>query len=89
MTQPHQVSTDEIITKITLLLQKETEYPLDMLDPKKSLEAELGIDSITQAEVLATMRKEYQLPLEQNFRLRDYATIESWANYLVKRLSGN
>ena len=77
----------ELIEMITQELQKETEYPLDMLKPDKSLEAVLGIDSITQAEVLAKIRERFSLPREEKFRLRDYPTIEAWADYLLKRLS--
>ena len=86
-------SEADVISRIVTLLQKETEYPVEVLKPEKKLETELGIDSITQADVMAAIRKELansykggNLPVEEEFRLRDYPTIQSWAEYLIKRL---
>ncbi len=76
-----------IVEEIIALLQKETDYPREMLEVDKSLESDLGVDSVTQAEVLGTMRKRYGLPVEEGFRLRNYPTIDSWVDYIAKRVS--
>ena len=39
-----------------------TGYPQDMLDLDLDLEADLGIDTVKQAELFATVREAYGIP---------------------------
>ena len=46
-----------------------TGYELDELDPTLELEAELGIDTVKQAEILGELREAYALPESTTFEL--------------------
>ena len=51
---------------------EKTGYPQDMLDLDLDLEADLGVDTVKQAEMIAAIRELYNIPLDQNLKLRDY-----------------
>ena len=46
-----------------------------MLDLDLDLEADLGVDTVKQAEMIAAIREIYNIPLDQNLKLRDYPTL--------------
>ena len=46
-----------------------------MLDLDLDLEADLGIDTVKQAEMLAAVRETYNIPREENLKLRDFPTL--------------
>ena len=52
-----------------------TGYPADMLDLDLDLEADLGIDTVKQAEVFATIRERYGIERDDKLKLRDYPTL--------------
>ena len=49
-----ELTVDNIINDLTLILTDKTGYPVDLLDPGADLEADLGIDSIKKVEVLGS-----------------------------------
>ncbi len=57
------------------IVAAETGYPTDLLDLDLDLEADLGIDTVKQAEVFATIREAYEIPRDDNLKLRDYPTL--------------
>ena len=61
--------------KILALVAEKTGYPKDMLDLDLDLEADLGVDTVKQAEVFATIREAYNIPRDENRKLRDYPTL--------------
>ena len=67
---------DGIATRIIGLIAEQTGYPEDMLELDLDLEADLGIDTVKQAETFAAIRKEFDIPLREDLNLRDYNTIE-------------
>ena len=66
---------DLVKEKILALVAEKTGYPKDMLDLDLDLEADLGVDTVKQAEVLATIREAYNIPRDENRKLRDYPTL--------------
>ncbi len=58
----------------TLMVEK-TGYPKDMLDLDLDLEADLGVDTVKQAEMFAAIREIYNIPRDENRKLRDYPTL--------------
>ena len=54
---------------------EKTGYPNDMLDLDLDLEADLGVDTVKQAEMLAAIREIYNIPRDENRKLRDYPTL--------------
>jgi hypothetical protein len=54
---------------------EKTGYPLDMLDPDLDLEADLGVDTVKQADLFASVRAIYNIPRDENRKLRDFPTL--------------
>ena len=59
---------------LTLVVEK-TGYPKDMLDLELDLEADLGVDTVKQAELMAAIRGLYNIPRDENLKLRDFPTL--------------
>ena len=51
---PAGVNEDEVREQVLALVAEKTGYPQDMLDLDLDLEADLGIDTVKQAEMFAT-----------------------------------
>ena len=50
-------------------------YPKEMLALDLDLEADLGIDTVKQAEMFAAIRAAYNIPRDDALKLRDYPTL--------------
>jgi acyl transferase domain-containing protein/NAD(P)-dependent dehydrogenase (short-subunit alcohol dehydrogenase family) len=66
---------DPVKDRVLALVAEKTGYPVDMLDLDLDLEADLGVDTVKQAEVFATIREAYNIPRDENRKLRDYPTL--------------
>ena len=69
------VTGDSVKERILALVVEKTGYPKDMLDLDLDLEADLGVDTVKQAEMFAAIRAEYNIPRDENLKLRDYPTL--------------
>ena len=63
---------DSVKERILALMVEKTGYPKDMLDLDLDLEADLGVDTVKQAEMFAAIREIYNIPRDENRKLRDY-----------------
>ena len=52
-----------------------TGYPTELLELDLDLEADLGVDTVKQAEVFAAVRERWDIPRIENLRLRDFPTL--------------
>ena len=68
-------SEDPIKNKVLAIVAEKTGYPEDMLDLDLDLEADLGIDTVKQAEMFAAVRAAYDIPRDENLKLRDFPTL--------------
>ncbi|MEZ4770264.1 MAG: SDR family NAD(P)-dependent oxidoreductase [Caldilineales bacterium] len=68
---------DAVTTKVLGIVAEKTGYPQDMLDLDLDLEADLGIDTVKQAETFAAVREAFDIPQQEGLSLRDYPTLES------------
>jgi acyl carrier protein/NAD(P)-dependent dehydrogenase (short-subunit alcohol dehydrogenase family) len=71
--------------KVLEIVAGKTGYPKDMLDLDLDLEADLGIDTVKQAEVFATIREAYGIPREANLKLRDFPTLSHVIQFVIDR----
>ena len=62
-------------TAILALVTEKTGYPPDMLDLDLDLEADLGVDTVKQAELFASVRETWGIPRDEKRKLRDYPTL--------------
>ncbi|MBK9714351.1 MAG: SDR family NAD(P)-dependent oxidoreductase [Kouleothrix sp.] len=70
-------SSDVVAEKVLAIVAEKTGYPQDMLDLDLDLEADLGVDTVKQAETFAAVRETFQIPRIENMKLRDYPTLAS------------
>ena len=70
------VSDDEITRQVLTRVSEKTGYPMEMLDLELDLEADLGIDTVKQAELFASIREFYEIPRREDLRLSEYNTLE-------------
>ena len=52
------------------------------------LEADLGIDTVKQAEVFAAIREAYGIPFDDSLKLRDYPTLNHVVGFVRERARG-
>src|SRR6185436_4259959 len=64
---------------------EKTGYPVEMLDLDLDLEADLGIDTVKQAEMFAAIRQEYSIPRDENLKLRDFPTLGHTIQFVYDR----
>ncbi len=86
--QTVQVSADEtnsIREKVLAIVAEKTGYPEDMLDLDLDLEADLGIDTVKQAEMFAAIRATYNIPRDENLKLRDFPTLAHVIKFAQER----
>ncbi len=82
------VDKTAIETAVIEVLADQTGYEKEDLGRTLDLEADLGIDTVKQAEVFAALRERYSLEKDPNLKLRDYPTVEKIVDYLASRLAG-
>ena len=59
-----------------------------MLDPELDLEADLGIDTVKQAEMFAAIRERYTIARDDTLNLRDYPTLRHVVGFVEDRIPG-
>jgi len=78
-------STDDVKERILALVVEKTGYPKDMLDLDLDLEADLGVDTVKQAEMFAAVRAAYNIPRDENLKLRDYPTLAHVIRFVLEK----
>ncbi len=78
-------SADAAAERIVALVAEQTGYPAEMLAMDLDLEADLGIDTVKQAELFATIRQEYGIERDDTLKLRDYPTLNHVLRFVQER----
>jgi NAD(P)-dependent dehydrogenase (short-subunit alcohol dehydrogenase family)/acyl carrier protein len=78
-------ATDAVKDRILSLVVEKTGYPSEMLDLDLDLEADLGIDTVKQAELFAAIREIYNIPRDENRKLRDYPTLSHVIRFVYEK----
>src|SRR5579862_5407935 len=76
---------DPVKEKVLALVAEKTGYPIDMLDLDLDLEADLGVDTVKQAEVFASIREAYIIQRDENRKLRDYPTLAHVIRFVYEK----
>ena len=79
------VGGDDVKERILTLAVEKTGYPRDMLDLDLDLEADLGVDTVKQAEMFAAIREIYNIPRDENRKLRDYPTLAHVIRFVYEK----
>ena len=83
------ITDDAIKDKVLEIVAEKTGYPKDMLDLDLDLEADLGIDTVKQAEMFAAIRAAYNIPRDENLKLRDFPTLAHVIQFAHDGLQSN
>ncbi|MCB0999515.1 MAG: SDR family NAD(P)-dependent oxidoreductase [Acidimicrobiales bacterium] len=76
---------DEVLVAVTAVVSEMTGYPAELLEADLDLEADLGVDTVKQAEVFAAVRERYVLERDESLRLRDFPTLRHVASWVRQR----
>ena len=79
---------DAVADRIVALVAEQTGYPAEMLAMDLDLEADLGIDTVKQAELFARIRDEYGIERDDKLKLRDYPTLSHVLGFVRDRAGG-
>jgi acyl carrier protein len=71
---------DDLLNKLVLIYQEATEYPVDLLEPDANLEADLGIDSVKQMQVLGIVKEKFSFDLPEDMDMKALRTIREIAD---------
>ncbi len=83
------INRDEIQAYVVQQVSEKTGYPAEMLDLELDLEADLGVDTVKQAELFATVREHYSIPRREDLRLVEYNTLNKVIQFIVDSLSSS
>ena len=78
-------NSEPVKERILALMVEKTGYPQDMLDLDLDLEADLGVDTVKQAEMFAAIREIYSIPRDENRKLRDYPTLAHVIRFVYEK----
>ncbi len=67
-------------------VSQKTGYPVDMLDLDLDLEADLGVDTVKQAELFAAIRTNFGIARREDLRLSDYNTLAKVVGFMQEAL---
>jgi NAD(P)-dependent dehydrogenase (short-subunit alcohol dehydrogenase family) len=80
----HAVAAD-VAGQVLALVAETTGYPEDMLDLELDMEADLGVDTVKQAEIFATIRETYDIPRDETLKLREFPTLAHVIQFVKDR----
>lgn len=84
---PGQPTRAEVQAFLLDAICKESGYPPEIVGLDADLEADLGIDTVKQAQVLGRVRDKFNLRTEQKLSLRDFPTLRHILDYVEKNLA--
>jgi acyl transferase domain-containing protein len=73
--EPAAAPADPVATAVVDVVERLTGYPRELLDLDLDLEADLGVDTVKQAEVFAAVREQFGIARDDNLKLRDFPTL--------------
>ncbi|GAA2305032.1 acyltransferase domain-containing protein [Streptomyces violaceusniger] len=86
--RPEGYGRDQLFGELRTLYAEALEYPEDVFEDEVQLEAELGVDSVKQVELLSRVSSRYGLPpRESGFRLATYNTMGKITDFVLQQLN--
>ena len=80
-----QIVEEDLAVRVVALVAEQTGYPPELLDLDLDLEADLGIDTVKQAELFAQVRETYGIARDDTLKLRDYPTLNHVIGFVRDR----
>lgn len=86
--QPEEYDREQLFEELRTLYAEALEYPEDVFEDEVQLEAELGVDSVKQVELLSRVSSRYGLPpRESGFRLATYNTMGKITDFVLQQMN--
>lgn len=82
------LAPDEVLRVVTELCAGKTGYPLDLLEPQLDLEADLGVDTIKQMELVAAVRERFGIARVEGYSLKQTPTLASLRDFVLAHPTG-
>lgn len=73
-----------IESRVVDLVCESSGYPRDLVSLDSDLEADLGIDTVKQAQILGRIREHYDLPTDESLAIREVPTPRHIADYVER-----
>ena len=83
------VNDEAMVATVIDVVVNHTGYPADFVELDQDLEGELGIDTVKQAEIMADIRERFGLPVDEDFVLADYPTLNHMIGYIQRMTGGS
>ena len=80
---PKALDEATVTKEVVNMVSEKTGYPEDMLELDLDMEADLGIDTVKQAELFASMREHYGIAQQDGIQLKDYPTIRHCIKFVL------
>ena len=77
---------DELTETVLRIVTQLTGYPPELLDVDLDLEADLGVDTVKQAEIFAAIRGHYGVARDDTLKLRDFPTLTHVIGWIRDRI---
>ena len=87
-TPPTLVNDEAMVSTVIEVVVNHTGYPADFVELDQDLEGELGIDTVKQALIIADIGDGYDLPVDEDFLLADYPTLNHMIGYIQHMTGG-
>jgi acyl carrier protein len=78
---------EEVSGLLVDLVVQHTGYPRELVRFEQELEADLGIDTVKQVELLGAIRQHLDLPADESVTVSDLPTLAQLRDYVVARLT--
>ncbi len=86
--RPEGYDREQLFEELRTLYAEALEYPEDVFEDEVQLEAELGVDSVKQVELLSRVSSRYGLPpRESGFRLATYNTMGKITDFVLEQMN--
>ena len=87
VTSSKQVENQAVRDFVLAAVSEKTGYPVEMLDVELDLEADLGVDTVKQAELFLSIREHFGIPRREDLRLSDYNTLEKVIGFVMENVA--
>src|SRR5439155_1197851 len=78
-------AADDVTAAVVDIVSGLTGYPPELLDVDLDMEADLGVDTVKQAEVFAAVRERFNVARDDNLKLRDFPTLSHVIGWVTEK----
>lgn len=81
-------SPGDVLASLRTLYSEVLGYPPELFEPEADLEADLGVDSLKQTDLLTRVAERFGMDTRASLRVTDFPTLEAVADAVRRQLDG-